>query len=212
MPARRGQRPCPHRHGAAAAAGDVAAAQNEADERPSQVLFTPCQDRGRHRFWLADARPAGVLAAVRDGTLLISDGAAPEESCGESFLGAAGTPVALYRCGAGADAAMSAPPAAASRLATIWRSDSGRPVLVEQPLASGRWLRFASRFQPAWSDLVLRRRYGLLRDAAHAAAGEPPASGRRPMARRRPAGPRDPLGVRQRTRRRPRRGPEPPRG
>ena len=57
-------------------------------------------------------------------------------------------------------------------------------VLLEQSLGSGRWLRFASRFHPAWSDLVLSPAFpewlrGLLRRAGGDATSELPASDRR---------------------------------
>jgi hypothetical protein len=135
-------------------------------------------------FWLADAPPPPSLVdAARDGGWLITDGGSSEESCRGSFaVVATAAPVALYRCGGN-------PPPAASgarepRVAA-WRADSGRAVLLEQRLGSGRWLRFASRFHPAWSDLVLSPAFPewlreLLRSAAGGdATSELPASDRR---------------------------------
>jgi hypothetical protein len=67
----------------------------------------------------------------------------------------------------------------------LWRSDSGRVVLAEQTIGNGRWLRFGSRFHPAWSDLVLSPAFpewlrDVLRDSAGGdATREPPTSDRR---------------------------------
>lgn len=120
-------------------------------------------------FWLGDAAPpAPLLAAVREGGVLITDSGAPEESCEGSFAVLVSTaPVALHRCGvAGAGAAAAASPH------PRWRSDSGRVVLAEQTIGNGRWLRFASRFHPAWSDLVLSPAFPeWLRDVLRNAAG-----------------------------------------
>ena len=135
-------------------------------------------------FWLADAPPPPSLVdAARGGGWLITDGGSPEESCRGTFaVVATAAPVALYRCGG------DLPPAAfraREPRAAAWRADSGRAVLVEQSLGSGRWLRFASRFHPAWSDLVLSSAFPeWLRELLHSAAGgdatsELPASDRR---------------------------------
>ena len=100
---------------------------------------------------------------------MITDGGSPEESCRGTFAVASTVaPVALYRCGGDATPAASGvhePPAA------VWRTDSARAVLLDQRIGSGHWLRFASRFHPAWSDLVLSPAFpewlrGLLRSVA----------------------------------------------
>ncbi len=135
-------------------------------------------------FWLADAPPPpALLDAARDGGWLITDSGSSEESCRGTFVVAAtAAPVALYRCGGDSPPAMSA--AREPRTAT-WRTSSGRVALLEQSLGSGRWLRFASRFHPAWSDLVLSPAFPewlreLLRVAAGAdATSELPPSDRR---------------------------------
>ncbi|HXT51893.1 MAG TPA: BatA domain-containing protein [Thermoanaerobaculia bacterium] len=151
-------------------------------------------------FWLADAPPPpAVLTAVREGGVLVTDSGAPEERCGGTFVTAAMTEpapravlgsVALHRCGAVGPMAPTrdewtiAPNRRGARPGlveiaepqrTTWVADSGRAVLVEQALGSGRWLRFASRFHPAWSELVLSPAFPewlreLLRESAGGAA------------------------------------------
>ncbi|HEV8240484.1 MAG TPA: BatA domain-containing protein [Thermoanaerobaculia bacterium] len=134
-------------------------------------------------FWLADAAPpAPLLAALRGGGVLITDSGAPEESCEGTFAPIASTtPVALHRCGDSGEGEAATSPHQRAR----WRSDSGRVVLAEQPIGDGRWLRFGSRFHPAWSDLVLSPTFPeWLRDVLRSAAGsdatsELPSSDRR---------------------------------
>jgi len=137
-------------------------------------------------FWLGDAPPPpALLAATRAGATLITDAGLREESCRGSVVAAVGTvPVAMRRCGAAAASARDAT-AAAGPPRTRWRSDTGRSVLVERSLGSGHWLQVASRFHPAWSDLVLSPAFPeWLRDVLRAAAeggatAELPASDRR---------------------------------
>ena len=163
-------------------------------------------------FWLADAAPPPpLLTAVRAGGTLITDSGAPEESCEGTFVATSSlVPVTLRRCGAAVDrpadgaanAAATSPqgsratgaaaaaqqpesPAHGSARRASWRSDAGRVVLAEQTIGGGRWLRFGSRFHPAWSDLVLSPAFPeWLRDVLRAAAGgdassELPSSDRR---------------------------------
>ncbi len=104
-------------------------------------------------FWLADAPPPpALLAAARAGTLLVSDSGLPKEACGGAFLAVPATsPVVLHRCaGSGAAAGQTGADALA-----LWRTAGGRAVLTATTLGEGRWLRFAGRFHPAWSSLVL---------------------------------------------------------
>jgi hypothetical protein len=132
-------------------------------------------------FWLSDRPPpAQLLAAVRDGTVLVTEASTREESCGGGFLAAAGAaPATLHRCGAAAG------PDGGVAVTATWRSDRGRVVLAAEALGRGRWLRFASRFHPAWSDLVLSGALPewlreLLRETAGGSAGaERPGSDQR---------------------------------
>jgi hypothetical protein len=121
-------------------------------------------------FWLADAPPpARLLAAARTGARLVSDAGTPEEACGGTLVAApAAAPVAMRRCAATQDAATSP---ASHRAAVLWRTEGGRAILVAQPHGRGLWLRFSSRFHPAWSELVLSAAFpewlrGLLMEAA----------------------------------------------
>jgi len=123
-------------------------------------------------FWLSDAPPpAQLLAAVREGTVLVTEASGSEESCAGGFSAAVNAvPVMLHRCAAAAGTR--------GRAAAVptWRSDRGRVVLAAESLGRGRWLRFASRFHPAWSDLVLSGAFpewlrDLLRETAGASAG-----------------------------------------
>jgi hypothetical protein len=142
-------------------------------------------------FWLADAPPPPpLLDGLHAGAVLVTDSGAPEESCRGTFVVAvAATPVALYRCGAsgGANATRTAssrtPAHSANGTAPTtgsapapqrpsWVADSGRAVLMEQAVGNGRWLRFASRFHPAWSELVLSPAFPeWLRDLVRTSAG-----------------------------------------
>lgn len=165
-------------------------------------------------FWLADAAPpAPLLAALREGGVLITDSGAPEESCEGTFTAVESSgptlpraplpasdfamPLSLHRCGAAVEPELSTTPTAAalrppsgttttsapqragqaSIVATTplrvrWRTDAGRIVLAQQTVGNGSWLRFGSRFHPAWSDLVLSPAFpAWLRDVLRSAAG-----------------------------------------
>lgn len=146
---------------AASAQGTDAALRTELAATRPPVVVT---------FWLADAAPpAPLLAAVREGGVLVTDSGAPEETCQGSFATVAGaTPVALHRCGGRNEPATAG---ASPGQHALWRSDSGRVVLAEQRIGNGRWLRFGSRFHPAWSDLVLSPAFPeWLRDVLRSAA------------------------------------------
>jgi aerotolerance regulator-like protein len=162
-------------HAAIAAAAEAAGIRIEIAPREPAALA----------FWLADAPPPpALLDAASKGGWLITDGGSAEESCRGTFVVVAtAAPVALSRCsGDSPSAAASETPAPRT---AAWRTDAGRPLLVEQPIGSGHWLRFASRFHPGWSELVLSPAFpewlrGLLRSAADGdATSELPASDRR---------------------------------
>lgn len=137
-------------------------------------------------FWLGDAPPpAALLAAAEAGGTLVLDAGRPEERCGGSVQPiAAGPAVPLRRCAAIALPARSTAAPGAPALAA-WTSDQGRPLLLVEPAGRGRILRFAGRFHPAWSDLVLSPAFPawlatLLRpEAAAAPSAALPASDRR---------------------------------
>ena len=104
-------------------------------------------------FWLGDAPPpAALVAAARAGGTLVLDAGRPEERCSGSVQPlAAGPAVALRRCAA-------LPGSGGTGRGSVlagWTSDQGRPLLLAEPAGRGRILRFAGRFHPAWSELVL---------------------------------------------------------
>lgn len=135
-------------------------------------------------FWLGDAPPPdALLAAAKAGGTLVLDAGRPEERCAGSVQPlAAGPAVALRRCVA--FPARSTGNGGGSALAG-WISDQGRPLLRVEPAGRGRILRFAGRFHPAWSDLVLSPAFPawlatlLQPEAAAAPSAARPASDRR---------------------------------
>jgi len=189
---------------AAGRAGDaryVRAALDAAAETAG-VLVEMSTEPASLTFWLADAPPPpAVLAALRDGGVLVTDNGAREERCRGTFVTASmRQPVALHRCGASGGSTFAravathvpgdgdrthGPTDPAKPERVRWATDSGRAVLVEQALGRGRWLRFDSRFHPAWSELVLSPAFpewvcDLLRSGAGSdATAELPSSDRR---------------------------------
>ena len=193
---------------ASEAAGVIVDLPSTGGSLPAAALAAIATDGApRIVFWLGDTPPPpAVVFAARGGTVLIADGAGREETCLGSFAALATVaPVAVRRCVAlstsgrvaSASSASSEEPTAALQVAdsndsgeaastaVLWRTDTGRALLVAEPLGRGRWLRFASRFHPAWSDLVLSPalpewlRDVLLDAAAAGATAELPASDRR---------------------------------
>ncbi len=60
----------------------------------------------------------------------------------------------------------------------MWSGANGRPLLVVERVGAGTWLRFASRWNPAWTELVEAPQFpawllGLVEDSA-----VPPSSSR----------------------------------
>ena len=102
-------------------------------------------------FWLAaEPVPGPLLAAVDAGALLVSDALERFETCGVVFRPAASARLLrVERCGA--------TDAGAARQASVplWVSSSGSPLLFGERSGEGLWLRFASRFDPQWTEWVL---------------------------------------------------------
>ena len=129
----------------------------------------------RLAFWLADTPPPPSLLAVAEaGGTLVLDAGRPEERCTGTLTPVPGGPtVPLRRC-----AALPAGAAVASRpVPARWSSDQGRPLLRVERVGGGRVLRFAGRFHPAWSDLVLSEAFpAWLVTLLEGASGAPPRS------------------------------------
>ena len=91
-------------------------------------------------FTLGGAEPAQLRAAVERGLKVVSDvGAGEVTERAATFAWAEGAEVALWRRGAAGAGVVRA------------RDSFGEPVLTEERIGRGRWLHFASRFQPEWS-------------------------------------------------------------
>jgi len=104
-------------------------------------------------FWLApEAVATPLLDGLAGGGVLISDAMERFERCDAlAWLPGAAEPFRVTRCGP-IDLGLTSGSAGAG---AIWSDTGGRPLLVGERVQAGRWLRFASRLNPDWTDLVL---------------------------------------------------------
>ncbi len=100
-------------------------------------------------FWLTAAPvPAAILAALESGGLLVSDVLDRAERC-DCWVGGGEARLARF------DRLGPVDPTA-SRPVPLAVATGGRTVLDAVAIGSGRWIRYASRFSPSWTDWVLR--------------------------------------------------------
>lgn len=131
-------------------------------------------------FWLAETPvPAALLDRLATGGVLVSDALARFERCDSMlWLPWAALASRVDRCGPtdrglgdGAEAA-------------LWSGADGRPLLVGERIRAGIWWRFASRWNPEWTDLVLAPQFpawllGLVEQAAPVPSAKSAESDRR---------------------------------
>jgi len=105
-------------------------------------------DPGSLVFWLAaEPMPESLKVAARGGATVVSDALSRSAEC-DCLVSIGGSPntVRFDRLGPADESSGSG--------VTLWRSTSGEPVLEAEPLGEGLWVRFHSRFNRGWTDLV----------------------------------------------------------